>query len=54
MVALDEEISRHTGPCLSGTKSAAGLNLMPPELAEFIAANTDAIASVLDTPIRKA
>ncbi|MFE5854470.1 NUDIX domain-containing protein [Streptomyces sp. NPDC056500] len=31
-----------------------GLNLMPPELAEFIAANTDAIVSVLDTPIREA
>jgi len=30
------------------------LNLMPPELAEFIAANTDAVISVLDTPIRKA
>ncbi|WP_431951224.1 NUDIX hydrolase [Actinacidiphila sp. bgisy167] len=30
------------------------LNLMPPDLAEFIAANTDAIISVLDTPIREA
>lgn len=30
------------------------LDLMPPELAEFIAANTDAIASVLDTPLREA
>lgn len=30
------------------------LNLMPPKLAEFIAANTGAIASVLDTPVRKA
>jgi 8-oxo-dGTP pyrophosphatase MutT (NUDIX family) len=31
-----------------------GLSLMPPELAEFAASNVDAIASVLDTPIRKA
>jgi hypothetical protein len=30
------------------------LNLMPPELADFIAANTDAIASAFDTPIREA
>lgn len=30
------------------------LNLMPPELAEFIATNTAAITSVLDTPIREA
>ncbi|MFF0571166.1 NUDIX hydrolase [Streptomyces sp. NPDC004041] len=30
------------------------LNLMPPELAEFIAANTYAITSVLDIPIREA
>ncbi|MFB7630451.1 NUDIX domain-containing protein [Streptomyces sp. NPDC056149] len=30
------------------------LNLMPPELTEFIASNTDAIVAVLDTPIRKA
>lgn len=30
------------------------LNVMPPELAEFIAANTAAIASVLNTPIREA
>lgn len=30
------------------------LNLMPPELAEFIAANTYAITSALDTPIREA
>ncbi|MFD6626343.1 MULTISPECIES: NUDIX hydrolase [Streptomyces] len=29
------------------------LNLMPPALADFIAANTDAIGSVLDTPIRE-
>ncbi|MFB8127720.1 NUDIX domain-containing protein [Streptomyces bacillaris] len=37
------------------TAEAVGeLNLMPPELAEFIAANTDAIASVLDTPTRDA
>lgn len=28
------------------------LNLMPTQLADFIAANTSAIASVLDTPIR--
>jgi hypothetical protein len=27
---------------------------MPPELADFTAANIDAIISVLDTPIRKA
>lgn len=30
------------------------LKLMPPQLAEFIVANTAAIASVLDTPIRAA
>ena len=30
------------------------LDLMPPELAEFIAANIDAIVSVLDAPVRKA
>jgi ADP-ribose pyrophosphatase YjhB (NUDIX family) len=30
------------------------LNLMPPQLAEFIAANTVAVASVLNTPIRAA
>jgi hypothetical protein len=30
------------------------LDLMPPELADFAAANIDAIISVLDTPIRKA
>ncbi|SDN09494.1 NUDIX hydrolase [Actinacidiphila guanduensis] len=30
------------------------LYLMPPELADFTAANIDAIISVLDTPIRKA
>jgi ADP-ribose pyrophosphatase YjhB (NUDIX family) len=30
------------------------LNLMPPQLGEFIAANTEAIGSVLDTPVRKA
>lgn len=29
------------------------LNLMPPELADFIATNTDAIISVLNTPIRE-
>ncbi|MEU9126376.1 NUDIX hydrolase [Streptomyces sp. NPDC048506] len=29
------------------------LKLMPPELSEFISANTDAITSVLDTQIRK-
>ncbi|MDX3280459.1 NUDIX hydrolase [Streptomyces scabiei] len=28
------------------------LNLMPPQLGEFIAANTGAISSVLDTPVR--
>lgn len=28
------------------------LNLMPTQLADFIAANTSSIASVLDTPIR--
>lgn len=35
-------------------KAVRELNLMPPKLAEFIAANTDAIVSVLDTPIREA
>ncbi|MFI6283038.1 NUDIX domain-containing protein [Streptomyces sp. NPDC050988] len=30
------------------------LDLMPPQLGEFIAANTGAIVSVLDTPVRKA
>ncbi|MFF0001222.1 NUDIX hydrolase [Streptomyces avermitilis] len=30
------------------------LNLMPPQLAEFIASNTGAIVSVLDTPIHRA
>jgi ADP-ribose pyrophosphatase YjhB (NUDIX family) len=30
------------------------LNLMPPQLADFIVANTGAIDSVLDTPVRKA
>ncbi len=30
------------------------LNLMPPQLAEFITANVDAVVSVLDTPIREA
>ncbi|WP_329131304.1 NUDIX domain-containing protein [Streptomyces sp. NBC_01476] len=30
------------------------LNLMPPELAEFVVANKDAIVSVLDAPIREA
>ncbi|MFC5905149.1 NUDIX domain-containing protein [Streptomyces zhihengii] len=30
------------------------LTLMPPQLAAFIAASTDAIVSVLDTPIREA
>lgn len=34
--------------------SIHGLNLMPPELAEFAASNVDAIESVLNTPIRKA
>ncbi|MFD5319396.1 NUDIX domain-containing protein [Streptomyces sp. NPDC127098] len=37
------------------TAEAVGeLNLMPPQLAEFIAANTAAVVSVLDTPIREA
>ncbi|WP_328844988.1 NUDIX hydrolase [Streptomyces sp. NBC_00258] len=30
------------------------LNLMPSQLADFIASNTQAIASILDTPVRKA
>ncbi|MFE8007682.1 NUDIX domain-containing protein [Streptomyces sp. NPDC057418] len=30
------------------------LNLMPSQLADFIATNTQAIASILDTPVRKA
>lgn len=30
-----------------------GLNVMPPQLAQFIAANTGAIVSVLDSPVRK-
>ncbi|QFQ97413.1 NUDIX domain-containing protein [Streptomyces phaeolivaceus] len=30
------------------------LHLMPPQLAEFITANVDALVSVLDTPIREA
>ncbi|MEV6009173.1 NUDIX domain-containing protein [Streptomyces sp. NPDC051976] len=30
------------------------LDLMPPELADFVAGNIDAIVSVLNTPIRKA
>jgi 8-oxo-dGTP pyrophosphatase MutT (NUDIX family) len=30
------------------------LNLMPPQLAEFITANVDALVSVFDTPIREA
>ncbi|WP_165989041.1 NUDIX domain-containing protein [Streptomyces sp. YIM 98790] len=34
-------------------ESIRGLALMPPELAEFMATNTDAILSVLDTPVRK-
>ncbi|MFI0711238.1 NUDIX domain-containing protein [Streptomyces inhibens] len=34
-------------------EAVRGLNLMPPELSEFISANADAIVSVLDTPIRK-
>ena len=35
-------------------EAVRGLDLMPPELADFVAANVDAIVSVLDTPIRKA
>ncbi|MEW1545700.1 NUDIX hydrolase [Streptomyces tsukubensis] len=35
-------------------EAVRGLNVMPPELAEFIAVNRDAIVSVLDTPIREA
>ncbi|GGU68817.1 hypothetical protein GCM10010211_37790 [Streptomyces albospinus] len=34
-------------------EAVRGLKLMPPELSEFISANTEAITSVLDTPIRK-
>ncbi|MFE9966430.1 NUDIX domain-containing protein [Streptomyces sp. NPDC005525] len=34
-------------------QAVRALNLMPPELAGFIAANTEAIASVLGTPIRE-
>ncbi|MEV0787580.1 NUDIX domain-containing protein [Streptomyces sp. NPDC050423] len=34
-------------------KAARELNLMPPELADFIATNTDAIVSVLNAPIRE-
>jgi 8-oxo-dGTP pyrophosphatase MutT (NUDIX family) len=34
-------------------EAVRGLDLMPPELAEFVACNIDAIVSVLDTPIRK-
>ncbi|WP_416968256.1 NUDIX hydrolase [Streptomyces sp. 4F14] len=35
------------------TAAAVGeLNLMPPQLAQFIADNTGAILSVLDTPVR--
>ncbi|MFF2902876.1 NUDIX domain-containing protein [Streptomyces sp. NPDC057966] len=34
-------------------EAVRGLNLMPPELADFITANRDAIVSVLDTPIRE-
>ncbi|GAA3925193.1 hypothetical protein GCM10022244_38390 [Streptomyces gulbargensis] len=30
------------------------LNLMPQELANFIATNTDAIVSVVDSPLREA
>jgi ADP-ribose pyrophosphatase YjhB (NUDIX family) len=30
------------------------LELMPPELADFVAANIEAIASVLEAPVRKA
>ncbi|WP_328914150.1 MULTISPECIES: NUDIX hydrolase [unclassified Streptomyces] len=33
--------------------SIRDLNLMPPELADFVAGNVDAIVSVLDTVIRK-
>ncbi|WP_416986147.1 NUDIX hydrolase [Streptomyces sp. T028] len=37
------------------TAEAIGeLKLMPPQLAEFITANVDAVISVLDTPIREA
>ncbi|PJN32230.1 NUDIX hydrolase [Streptomyces sp. CB02959] len=35
-------------------QAVRGTNLMPPELSQFIAANTDALASVLGTPLRKA
>ncbi|SHL23328.1 NUDIX hydrolase [Actinacidiphila paucisporea] len=35
-------------------ESVSELDLMPPELAEFVAANIEAIVSVLDTPVRKA
>lgn len=35
-------------------KAVRELDLMPPELAEFIATNTDAIVSVLDTQIHEA
>ncbi|MFI7094872.1 NUDIX hydrolase [Streptomyces lydicus] len=34
-------------------EAVRGLKLMPPELSEFISVNTEAITSVLDTPIRK-
>jgi ADP-ribose pyrophosphatase YjhB (NUDIX family) len=34
--------------------SVRELNLMPPQLAEFITINTGAIVSVLDSPVRKA
>ncbi|MEE4494972.1 NUDIX hydrolase [Streptomyces sp. BE230] len=34
-------------------KAVRELNLMPPELADFIATNTDAIVSVLNTLIRE-
>lgn len=42
------------GPPESANPFAFELNLMPSTLAEFIASNTEAIASVLDTPVRKA
>lgn len=35
-------------------QAVSGLSLMPPMLADFIAANIDAIASVLDTPVHEA
>jgi 8-oxo-dGTP pyrophosphatase MutT (NUDIX family) len=35
-------------------EAVSELDLMPPELAEFIAGNVEAIVSVLDVPVRKA